>query len=91
MVLPSSLTASERKVNKENFNETTIGVFKDNCDGRSLCTAADTASLSAAFAGSVKIVDGDRISFLEANLGDVSRALSHWGVGVRELLANNEK
>ena len=45
----------------------------------------------AAFAGSVKIVDRDRIKILEANLGDVSRALSHWGVGVRELLANNEK
>ena len=45
----------------------------------------------AAFAGSVKIVDRDRINFLEANLGDVSRALGHWGVGVRELLANKEK
>jgi len=40
----------------------------------------------AAFAGSVKIVDRNRIAFLEANLGDVSRALGHWGVGVRELL-----
>ena len=40
----------------------------------------------AAFAGSVKIVDRDRVKFLEANLGDVSRALGHWGVGVRELL-----
>jgi len=45
----------------------------------------------AAFAGSVKIVDRDRIKFLEANLGDVSRALGHWGVGVRELLATKEK
>ena len=45
----------------------------------------------AAFAGSVKIVDRDRIKILEANLGDVSRALGHWGVGVRELLANKEK
>jgi len=45
----------------------------------------------AAFAGSVKIVDRDRIKFLEANLGDVSRALGHWGVGVRELFATREK
>ena len=45
----------------------------------------------AAFAGSVKIVDRDRINFLEANLGDVSRALGHWGVGVRELLPTKEK
>ena len=45
----------------------------------------------AAFAGSVKIVDRDRVKFLEANLGDVSRALGHWGVGVRELLASKDK
>ena len=45
----------------------------------------------AAFAGSVKIVDRDRIKFLEANLGDVSRVLGHWGVGVRELLTNAEE
>lgn len=40
----------------------------------------------AAFAGSVKIVDRKRVELLDANLGDVSKALSHWGVGVRELL-----
>ena len=45
----------------------------------------------AAFAGSVKIVDRDRIKFLEANLGEVSRALGHWGVGVRELLTKTKK
>ena len=45
----------------------------------------------AAFAGSVKIVDRDRVKFLEANLGDVSRALGHWGVGVRELLTYKVK
>lgn len=40
----------------------------------------------AAFAGSVKIVDRNRIKVLEANLGDVSRVLGQWGVGARELL-----
>ena len=44
----------------------------------------------AAFSGSVKIVDRDRVKFLEANLGDVSRALGNWGMGVRELLANKK-
>ena len=39
-----------------------------------------------AFAGSVMIVSRDRIEMLDANLGDVSRVLSHWGVGVRDLL-----
>ena len=40
----------------------------------------------AAFAGSVKFVDGKRVELLDANLGDVSKVLSHWGVGSRELL-----
>jgi len=45
----------------------------------------------AAFAGSVKIVDRKRVELLDANLGDVSKVLSHWGVGARELLTNKEK
>ena len=39
-----------------------------------------------AFAGSIKIVEEDQVELMDANLGDVSRALSYWGVGVRELL-----
>ena len=38
------------------------------------------------FAGSVKIVARDRIEILDASLGEVSRVLSQWGVGVRDLL-----
>ena len=41
----------------------------------------------ASFAGSVRIVSGERIELLDATLGDVSRVLSHWGVGSREILA----
>jgi uncharacterized membrane protein len=40
----------------------------------------------ASFAGSVKIIAGDRIEILDAGLGDVSRVLGHWGVGVHELI-----
>ena len=39
-----------------------------------------------AFAGSVKIVDRKRVELLDANLGDVSKVLSHWGVGTLGLL-----
>ena len=39
-----------------------------------------------AFAGSVKIVGEDHVELMNSNLGDVSRVLSYWGVGVRELL-----
>jgi len=40
----------------------------------------------AAFVGSVKVVRQDRLEVLDANLGDVSRVLNQWGVGVRDLL-----
>jgi uncharacterized membrane protein len=39
-----------------------------------------------AFSGSVKVVNQNRLEILDANLGDVSRVLSHWGVGTRKLL-----
>jgi uncharacterized membrane protein len=41
----------------------------------------------ASFAGSVKIMRSDRIEMLDASLGDVSRVLSQWGVGVHELMS----
>jgi len=44
----------------------------------------------ASFAGSVKIMGSDRIEMLDAPLGAVSKALSHWGVGVRDLLGKGE-
>ena len=43
----------------------------------------------ASFAGPVKIMDNDRIEMLDASLGDTSRALSQWGVGVRDLLGKD--
>ena len=41
------------------------------------------------FAGSIKIVSRERIEMLDSNLAEVSRILSQWGVGSRELLAKN--
>jgi uncharacterized membrane protein len=43
-----------------------------------------------AFSGTVKIVGRDRIDFLDATLGDVSRVLSQWGVGTRDLLGKSK-
>ena len=34
-----------------------------------------------AFSGPVKIVDRKRLTLLDTNIGDLSRSLSHWGVG----------
>jgi len=39
-----------------------------------------------AFAGIVKIVDRQRVELLDANIGDVSKVLSQWGVGAGGLL-----
>lgn len=36
--------------------------------------------------GSVKIVRKEQIELLDATLGDVTRVLSHWGVGAKSLL-----
>ena len=39
-----------------------------------------------AFSGFVKIVAKDRVEMLDTNLGEASRVLSQWGVGIRDLL-----
>ncbi|MGB6012845.1 MAG: DUF502 domain-containing protein [Desulfobacterales bacterium] len=60
-----------------------VYIIEDHGDGQHtvLVPWAPTA-----FSGSVKVVNQDRLEILDANLGDVSRVLSHWGVGVRNLL-----
>lgn len=40
-----------------------------------------------AFSGPVKIVERQRVTLLDTNIGDLSRALSHWGVGTAALAA----
>jgi uncharacterized membrane protein len=44
----------------------------------------------AAFAGSVKIVQRSRLEILDADLDSTSRALSYWGIGVKELLGKGK-
>ena len=42
------------------------------------------------FAGSVKIVNSNQIEMLDAELSDVTRVLSHWGVGMSELISDGD-
>jgi uncharacterized membrane protein len=42
-----------------------------------------------AFSGPVKIVKKERVELLNANLGEVSRVLSLWGMGTRDLMKKN--
>ena len=62
-----------------------VYVIEDHADGQMTVLLPWAPS---AFAGSVKIVDRKRIKILDANLGDVSRVLSHWGIGTRDLLVS---
>lgn len=39
-----------------------------------------------AFAGDLLIVPRERVVLLKAGLGEVSAVISHWGLGLRELL-----
>ena len=40
----------------------------------------------AAFAGSLKIVDKEKVELVDTNIGEYSRILSHWGVGLPKVL-----
>ena len=60
-----------------------IYVIEDHGDGRATVMLPWTPT---AMAGNLKIVDRDRIEPLDASLADVTRAMGHWGVGIRELL-----
>jgi len=42
-------------------------------------------------AGSVKIVRRDRLEILDVGFADVTRVLSHWGVGVRDLVGEGKR
>ena len=42
-----------------------------------------------AFSGPVKVVAQDRVEMLDANLGDVTKVLSLWGVGTQDLLGKS--
>ena len=64
-----------------------VYVIEDHGDGQ-LTVLVPWAP--ASFAGSVKIMDSDRIEMLNTTLDEASRALAHWGVGVRELLGKKD-
>ena len=44
----------------------------------------------AAFAGSIKIVDESRVEIVDSNIGEYSRILSHWGLGLPQILNKPE-
>lgn len=45
----------------------------------------------AAFAGSIKVVDVSRVEIVDSNIGEYSKILSHWGVGLPQVLNSGQK
>jgi len=43
----------------------------------------------AGFAGSVKVVRAGRVTRLSASVGDASRVIAHWGVGMSDIVRSN--
>ncbi len=43
------------------------------------------------FAGSLKIVDANRLEMLTESVGEASKVLAHWGVGIKDLLADRDQ
>jgi uncharacterized membrane protein len=65
-----------------------VYVIEDHQDGEATVLVP---LAPAAFAGSVKIVQHSRLEILDASLDRTSRAISLWGVGIKELLGKNDK
>jgi uncharacterized membrane protein len=72
-------------ISKEGWREIAY-VIEDHGDGH-LTVLVPWAP--TAFSGSVKVVSRDRVEMLDANLGDVSKVLSLWGMGTRDLLGKS--
>ena len=62
-----------------------IYVIEDHGDGQATVMIPWTPT---AMAGSIRIVDRNRIDPINASLADVTKVLGHWGVGTRELLGS---
>jgi uncharacterized membrane protein len=60
-----------------------IYVVEDHGDGQVSILAPWAPT---AFSGLVKVVGKDQVEMLDSNLGEASRVISQWGVGVRDLI-----
>ena len=60
--------------------------LRDRGSRRRATDGAGSLGAHTAFSGSVKVVEQDRVEMLDANLGDVSKVLSLWGMGTRDLM-----
>lgn len=74
-------------LNSPDSGREVVYVIEDHGDGQ---VTVLIPWVPASFAGSVKIMASDRIEMLDATLDEVSRALSLWGVGARDLLGKGE-
>ena len=62
-----------------------VYVVEEHADGR-LTILMPFAP--AGFAGSVKVVSAERVTTLSASVGDASRVIAHWGVGMSDIMGS---
>ncbi len=63
-----------------------VYIIEEHSDGR-LTILVPWAP--AGFAGSVKVVSAGRVTRLSASVGDASRVIAHWGVGMSDIMRSN--
>ena len=67
----------------ENGDRDPVYVVEEHADGHMTVLVSWSPT---AFAGSVKIVKRERVEMLDVSLGDFSKALSYWGVGMSDCM-----
>lgn len=65
-----------------------VYVIEDHEDGNMTVLVPQAP---AAFSGFVRIVSRDRVEMMDANLGDVTRVLGYWGLGMRDLVGGGNR
>ncbi len=70
-------------LNNDDGTTELVYVIEDHGDGK-LTILVPLAP--AGFTGSVKIINADRLTRLDASIGDASKVIAHWGVGMSDIL-----
>jgi uncharacterized membrane protein len=63
-----------------------VYIIEEHADGK-LTVLVPLAP--AGFTGSIKVVSPERMIRLDASLGDASKVVAHWGVGMSEIMGRN--
>jgi uncharacterized membrane protein len=71
-------------LNSGNGKQDLVFVIEDHGNGK---LTVMLPQAPAAFAGRIKIVDSDQVELVDSNIGEYSKIIGQWGVGLPEVLA----